>query len=139
MSAVLPRRRWQGQSGALTLSRPAAGLVVLALSGRDSGEFGDEPFEELAKDLADGPIELFIDARGAKAAGVEVSGSWAIWLGKHRARLDRVHFLTGTRFITLSAELVRSFSGLGELMRLYTNAADFDVVLAETAAAKRRN
>jgi hypothetical protein len=139
VSAVLPRRRWQGESGALSLSRPAAGLVVLALSGRDSGEFGDEPFEELAKDLESGPIELFIDARGAKAAGVEVSGAWAIWLGKQRARLSRVHFLTGTRFITLSAELVRSFSGLGELMRLYTNPADFDVVLAETAAARRKD
>lgn len=138
VSAVLPRRLWQGEAASLSLARPAPGMAVLALSGRDSGEFGDEPFQELAKDLARGPLELFIDARGAKAAGVEVSGAWAIWLGKRRDRLSRVHFLTGTRFITLSAELVRSFSGLGELMRLYTNAADFDVVLAETAAARRK-
>jgi hypothetical protein len=130
-------RRWAGEKGTLALKRPAPGLVVLELSGRDGGEFGDEPFHELAKDLEGGPLELFIDARGAKAAGVEVSGAWAIWLGKQRAGLIRVHFLTGTRFITLSAELVRSFSGLGELMRLYTNAADFDVELAESSARRR--
>lgn len=138
MSAVLARRRWQGEAGSLILTRPAEGMTVLRLSGSDTGEFGGEPFAELARDLAAGPLELFIDARAAKAAGVEVSGAWAIWLGKNRSGLSRVHFLTGTRFITLSAELVRSFSGLGELMRLYTNAADFDAALAEAAAARRK-
>lgn len=137
VSGALARRRWRGDAGSLSLARPAEGMAVLALEGRDTGQFGDEPFAELSRDLEAGPLELFIDARGAKAAGVEVSGAWAIWLGKHRARLRRVHFLTGTRFITLSAELVRSFSGLGELMRLYGNPADFDLVLAETAARRR--
>lgn len=132
-------RRWEGQHARLTLRRPTPGLVVLVLEGRDAGEFGDEPFDELAPEMAGPePVELFIDARAAKAAGVEVSGRWAIWLGKHRGALRRVSLLAGTPFITLTADLVKSFSGLGELMHIYTNAADFDVELARTASRLRR-
>lgn len=132
-------RRWEGQHARLTLRRPAPGLVVLVLEGRDGGEFGEEPFEELARDMTAGePVELFIDARGAKAAALEVSGRWAVWLGKHRGALARVSLLTGAPFIALTADVVKSFSGLGELMRVYTNAADFDVELARAASRLRR-
>lgn len=136
----MPReRRWESQHARLTLRRLAPGLVLLVLEGRDAGEFGEEPFEELADDVsAREPAELFIDARGAKAAGLEVSGRWAVWLGKHRTALRRVSLLTSAPFITLTADLVKSFSGLGELMRIYTNAADFDVELAQTASRLRR-
>lgn len=131
-------RTWEGQHARLVLRRPAPGLVVLTLEGRDAGEFGEEPFQELAADMGGEPVELFIDARAAKAAGLDVSGRWAVWLGKHRGALSRVNLLTGTPFITLTADLVKTFSGLGELMRVYTNAADFDVELARTASRLRR-
>lgn len=132
-------RRWEGLHGRLSLRRSAPGLVLLVLEGRDGGEFGEEPFEELARDLAGGvPVELFIDARAAKAAALEVSGRWALWLGKNRGALRHVSLLTGAPFISLTADVVRSFSGLGELMRVYTNAADFDVELARTASRLRR-
>lgn len=132
-------RRWQGQHARLTLRRITPGLVVLVLEGRDAGEFGEEPFEELARDMGGGgPVELFIDARAASAAGLEVSARWALWLGRHRAVLGRVCLLTGAPFITLTADVVKSFSGLGELMHVYTNPADFDVELARTASRLRR-
>lgn len=112
----------------LSILRPGKGLVVVTLSGRDVGELGEGPFAELDKDLppAGRTFELFIDARAAKGASVEVSGAWAAWLGAHRAQLAQLHFLSGSRFIRLSADFVRRFAELGETMRIYTDSAAFD-------------
>ena len=116
----------------LTLERPAASIVLLKLSGHDTGELGEAPFAELARDFAgEGPrLELFIDARAGQGASIEVSGSWAQWLREHKPRLRTVHFLTASRFIQLSADFVRRFAELGEVMRIYTEAAVFDAELA---------
>ncbi|HET9957092.1 MAG TPA: hypothetical protein VFQ61_21495 [Polyangiaceae bacterium] len=115
----------------LTIERPAPSLIVLKLSGHDIGELGDAPFEELEGDFAsEGPQrELFIDARGGQGASIEVSGSWAQWLRRHKARLRVVHFLTASRFIQLSADFVRKFAELGETMRIYTDPDVFDAEL----------
>ena len=56
------------------------------------------------------PVELFIDARHARAATIDVSGAWARWLGARRAQLRHVSMLTGSRFIQLSAQMVRRSS-----------------------------
>lgn len=121
----------------LTLDRPAPALVVLTLSGRDMGELGQAPFDELRHDLAQpGSIAVFIDARHGQSAAIDVSGAWAAWLRTHRARFEQVHMLTGSRFIQLSADIVRRFADLGELMRLYTDTGAFD---DELASAVRRH
>jgi hypothetical protein len=113
---------------ALTIERPAASVVVLTLSGHDTGELGDAPFQELERDFAGDATarELFIDARGAQGASIEVSGTWAQWLRQHKDRLRVVHFLTASRFIQLSADFVRKFAELGDTMRIYTEASVFD-------------
>jgi hypothetical protein len=114
----------------IAIRRPAPGVVVVLFEGRDTGELGDAPFRELEKDLAAGaPIELFIDARGGKAASLDVSGAWAHWLAKNRDRLRHVSMLTGSRFIQLSADFVRKFADLGEVMRIYTDPASFEGAL----------
>lgn len=112
----------------LTIERPAAGVIVLKLSGHDIGELGDAPFRELAADVAPGqrPRELFIDAREGQAASIDVSGAWAEWLRKNQTQLRVIYFLTGSRFIQLSADFVRKFAELGERMRIYTQAEAFD-------------
>jgi hypothetical protein len=123
--------RFKTKTCELTIERPATSLIVLRLSGHDIGELGDAPFQELANDF-DGVTsqrELFIDARGAQGASIEVSGSWAGWLQRHKAQLRVVHFLTASRFIQLSADFVRRFAELGETMRIYTEAAVFDAEL----------
>jgi hypothetical protein len=126
----------------LSIRRPAAGVVLVSLTGHDIGEFGEGPFLELQPDVAarrDGSLELFIDARGAVAASLDVSGVWAIWLGKHKSSLRHVSMLTGSRFIQLTAGLVRRFAELGELMRLYTDPAAFEGALSNSVAnAKAR-
>ena len=112
---------------ALTIERPAASIIVLTLSGNDTGELGDAPFLELGADFASGAQrELFIDARDGQGASIDVSGSWAQWLRRHKTQLKVVHFLTASRFIQLSADFVRKFAELGETMRIYTEEAAFD-------------
>ncbi len=131
MEPLAPSIRFEAHDCSLTLTRRPGRVVVLTLVGRDLGELGEAPFRELERYLSTpGEIELFIDARRGVSATLDVSGRWAVWLGNHKARLDHVSMLTGSRFIQLTAELVRSFSTLGEKMRLYTEAAAFEAALA---------
>lgn len=80
-------------------------------------------------------IELFIDARGGRSASLDVSSDWARWLGKNRASFRHVSMLTGSRFVRLSAAFVRKFADLGDLMRIYTDAAAFEGALQSSVAS----
>jgi hypothetical protein len=116
--------------------RLAPTVVVLEFTGSDVGEFGSGPFRELEASMAeaDAPIELFIDARRGKGVTVDVSGEWAIWLSQHRARLRHVSMLTSSRFIQLSADFVRRFAGLEDLMRIYAEPSVWEGALGHSVA-----
>jgi hypothetical protein len=58
------------------------------------------------------------DARHARGPSMDVSGDWAVWLGRHRDELRHVSMLTGSRFVQLTADFVRRFAELGEIMRI---------------------
>jgi phage regulator Rha-like protein len=60
---------------------------------------------------------------------VDVSAEWSQWLHQHRAELRSIHMLTGSKFIQLTADFVRRFAQLGELMRIYTEPASFEQAL----------
>jgi len=129
---------YEGIHCSLAIERPGLNVVVIRLSGWDAGEFGDVPMKELAKDLAKADIiELFIDARASKGASIEVSGEWAQWLGKNRSRFKHISMLTGSRFIQLTANFVRRFADLGELMRIYTDPVAFDAALAQSLSGTK--
>jgi hypothetical protein len=121
--------KYEGVTAGLAIERPGPGVVVLRLTGWDTGEFGDAPMKELAKDFGATPIKLFIDARAVKGATIDVSNEWALWLRANRARFAEISMLTGSPFIKLTAKFVQRFSDLGELMRIYTDAAAFDAAL----------
>jgi hypothetical protein len=124
-------RYFEGMHCTIEVRRPAVGVVVVTFLGTDTGELGEAPFLELDSDLEQQPtIALFIDARQARAASVDVSGRWASWMRQNHARLTCVHMLTATRFIELSAQLVKRFANLGDRMTVYTSQADFDAALA---------
>ena len=111
---------------AVAITRVTERRVLVRLLGTDCGELGQDPFRELEKSLAsDNALELFFDLHSATAASMDVVGSWALWLRRHRARLARVNMLTGSALIRLSAKTVQHFSELGEKARLYTDPTEF--------------
>lgn len=127
----VPAVRLEGIHCVIAIARPAANLVVITLDGHDVGELGEAPFAELAKDLqGERKLTLFIDARRAKAASVDVSGAWARWLGKNKGHFARMRMLTGSRFIQMSAGVVQRMADVGDIMRIYTDPAEFDSELA---------
>ncbi len=127
--------RWEGVHCTFSVARPAPGIVVLTISGHDVGEFGDRPRRALEEVLLqDDAIELFVDARGTEGVSIDVSGEWAQWLDAQRARCTRVTMLTGSRFIEITAAFVRRFAALGDIMRVYADAAAFDQALADAVA-----
>lgn len=123
--------RFEGVHCIMEITRPAAGLVVLTIEGRDVGEFGDAPFQELEADLASPPLEMFIDSRASRGASVDVSNEWARWLRRRKAGFARVTMLTGSRFIEITADFVRRFADLDDVMRVTTDPAAFDAALAD--------
>jgi len=125
---------YQAVNGLLTIIRPAAGVVCLKFIGPDVGEFGAAPFQELARDLAaKSQIKLFVDAGECSGASIDVSSEWARWMGTHRERLAELHLLCGSRFIQLTADFVRRFTGFEDRMWIYTERNSFEAAL-ETAA-----
>jgi len=108
------------------------GGIVLRIAGTDVGEFGDAPMVELKKHLSDSEtVHLFIDAREVRGASINVSGEWAAWLRAHRAHLSGISMLTGSRYVEITADFVRRFAALEGIMRIYTEPAIFDAVLAD--------
>jgi hypothetical protein len=130
--------QFEGIHCVIAVKRPAAGVVVVTLEGHDVGELGDGPFRELEKDfVASRRLQLFIDARQGKTASIDVSGEWARWLAEHRKHFSRIRMLTGSRFIQMSANLVRRFADLDETMELYSEPPAFDAALATAIASSR--
>lgn len=124
----------------LTISRVAPGVALLKFKGPDVGEFGDAPFQELAKDLAGSKqIHLFVDASECPGASVDVSSEWARWMSENQPRLAALHLLCGSRFIQLTADFVRRFTGFEERMWIYTEREPFQLALtqAEQSSADR--
>lgn len=131
MNEIGPDVRWDVKTGALAIRRPAPGVVLVVLSGTDEGQFGEAPFHELACDLDEHrTIELFFDARAGTGPSTEVSMQWAKWLGSRRNRFSAVRLLTGSQFITVSADFMRKYAGLGDRMCVYTHHHAFDEELA---------
>jgi hypothetical protein len=125
-----PTVTYEGVDCTIAIRRPAERVTVLVITGKDRGEHGDAPMRALTEDLERGQLELFIDARGTQGANLDVSGQWARWLGANKARFRRVSMLTGSRFVQLTAEFVRRFADLGELMNVYTDPTAFETALS---------
>jgi hypothetical protein len=131
----------EGVHTSMTLKRLSPRVLFVSISGTDVGELGDAPFHALDKELATGSFSLFIDARNTRGASVDVSNAWARWLRNHRDDLVRIHMLTGSRFVQMTADFVRRFAELGDAMFIYTDPSIFDETLesaVEPVAARGR-
>jgi hypothetical protein len=129
--------RFEGVHCTMEITRPAAGLVVVTISGSDIGEFGDAPFQELEADLASAqPLEMFVDGRHTRGPSVDVSNDWARWFRRRRSSLGRVTMLTGSRFLQITADFVRRFADLDDIMRITTDPTAFDAELADAIRSR---
>src|SRR5688572_23800702 len=91
--------RWEGMRCTIVVRRPAPGVVLVVIEGRDAGELGVRPFRALADDLArHGRVDLFIDARATRGASIDVTSWWAAWLARHKSSLRSVNFLARSRY-----------------------------------------
>jgi hypothetical protein len=120
---------FEGAHASFVIDRPTHEVIAVTITGRDAGEHGNAPLKALTEQLSIGPFTLFIDARRTSGASVDVSNVWAQWLRANRDRLYRIHMLTGSQFVQLTADFVRRFAELGDSMLIYTDGAAFDEAL----------
>jgi hypothetical protein len=126
---------FEGVHCLIGIQRPARGIVLVRFEGHDVGELGSAPFREIESELAiHQRVELFIDARAARAATTDVSSDWARWLREHKDQLHHISMLTGSRFLQLSADFVKKFAALGDVMRVYTDPNAFEGALGHAVA-----
>jgi len=130
--------RLEGVHCSMAIEEPVPGVVLVTIEGTDTGEVGDAPFRALEPMLeGESPVELFIDARGARGPSIDVSSDWAVWLAGHRHQLLHVSILIGSRFVQLSADFVRLFAKLGDAMRIYSDRAVFEGALSNAIGNAR--
>jgi hypothetical protein len=109
----------EGVHTSVRIERRGRSVVLLSLTGKDAGELGSAPFEELDRMLADaGTVELFIDASASAGATIDVSNAWASWFARNKPRLRSVTMFAGSRLIAITAEFVKRWADLGDTMRL---------------------
>jgi hypothetical protein len=114
--------------------RPRPGIIIVQSSGRDKGQFGNAPFNEMADDLASfAPVELFIDAGQVISAIVPVQDAWTEWLRENRSALKSVSMLVRSNYMHFTAEVAKLFSRTGELLRVYLDPVRFQEAIARAA------
>ncbi|HET6282133.1 MAG TPA: hypothetical protein VFH73_14295 [Polyangia bacterium] len=111
--------------------RPRAGALHVTISGYDIGQFGTTTLDEIAAAMTrERPLELFVDAREAYGAGVNVSDDWTRFFAGNRASLSRVHVLVGSKVVSLTVAIAQHLSRTGNLIQIYTDPATFEAGLA---------
>jgi hypothetical protein len=124
--------RFDGVHCSIVLERIASSVALLQIRGTDTGELGDAPMRALEHWLDESnPIKFFIDARAVRGASIDVSSEWAAWLNAHKAQLQSITMLTGSKFIQITAEFVRRFADLNGIMWVCTEPAVFDLALEQ--------
>jgi hypothetical protein len=127
---------FEGAHCAIELKRISHSLILIRISGSDTGELRDAPMRKLDEWLGHAEaVELFIDARKVRGASIDVSSDWAEWFTAHRERFNSITMFTGNKFIQITAEFVRRFAGLNGIMWVCTDARVFDLALEQ---AQRR-
>lgn len=132
MGTGLKSLNFEGAYCAVVLEHLSESLIVMRLSGTDTGELRDAPMKTLDEWLAGAKaVEFFIDARNVRGASIDVSSEWSAWFTANRARFKTITMLTGNKFIQITAEFVRRFAGLDGIMWVCTEPEVFDLALEQ--------
>ena len=108
--------------------RTRPGVLRVAISGHDAGQFGTATLDEILTAIArEGRIELFVDAREASGAATSVSEDWTRFFSANREKLQRVHVLVGdSRVLQLTVAIAQHLSRTGNLIQIYSDFAQFE-------------
>ena len=122
------------------ISKPRSGAVLVRISGYDTGQFGDAPFEAIRGAIAEsGPIELFCDLRAAGGAKTDVREAWTRCFNENRPGLRRVVILVESKFVQTAVEVAKLFSRTGDLITVSTDAGAFEQAVARGGSAAPRS
>jgi hypothetical protein len=110
--------------------RPRPGVLLVAISGDDDGQFGATTLDEIRLELLrERPLSLFVDARAATGAAVSVSDAWKRFFEQNRKDLSAVLVLAPSRFVHLTVEIAKHLSRTGDLIDIVSDPAVFDARL----------
>lgn len=122
-----------GCSFTYTLVAPRA--LRVDIRGRDTGQFGPAPLEEIRLHLGGPPLELFVDAREADGPTSEVSEAWTRFLNKEAPHLKRVSILAVSKFVHLTVSVAKLFSRTGDLVQVYSEPELFRSAIERSRAS----
>jgi hypothetical protein len=141
-------RREVYKDGAVRLSCPTCafvyrrlrpGVLLVSISGSDKGDLGTAPVDEVSAEIERfGPIDLFVDTRGAVGVAREASDLWTAWFRDNQQRLEQVSILATSRFVHLVVSVAKLFSRTGDLIRIYDEAESFEEAIAREAPGSTR-
>lgn len=118
-----------------TFARPKPGVLLVRIEGTDKGSLGTAPIDYVREEIGRfGALDLFIDARNAGVASMEVSEVWTAFFGANAGGLRRVSILAVSQFVHLTVSVAKLFSRTGELIQIYSDPALFEAALAAARA-----
>ena len=118
-------------------TRPKPGVLLVRIEGVDMGTLGTAPIDRVREEIGRfGALDLFIDARDAGVASLEVSDAWTAFFQANAGGLRRVSILAVSKFVHLTVSVAKLFSRTGELIQIYSDPALFESAI--TAARARR-
>lgn len=122
-----------------TVTRLRPGAMLVSIQGFDRGETGNAIFELIDAELGQhGPLDLLVDTRASEGAVSGVSTAWTEWFQRQRPRLNEVHILVASRFVSLTVNVAKHFSRTGELIRIHSDAATFEAAAARLVPGLKR-
>lgn len=110
--------------------RVRPGVLLVSISGHDTGQFGAATLDEIRLELLrHRPLELFIDARDAYGAAVNVSDEWTHFFSLNREHLSRVRILVSSQAVYLTVAIAQHLSRTGDLIQIDSDAETFEARL----------
>jgi hypothetical protein len=109
------------------------GVVLMQVSGYDTGQLGSAPMDELSHHLRRSEsLELFVvlGHDDTTHANLSVQEAWTGWFNLHRAALKCVHILAPGKYMHFTTEVMKLFSRTGELVHVHTDSKPFEEALA---------
>ena len=125
--------RLHDDEGAFVFRRPRPGALVVRFVGRDSGQFGEKPFEEMEAEAARfGPLHIFLDTSPADVTEVDVVTRWTSWLRSLPVWVRAIEILHGQQMTGLNVAIAAHLARRDRL-KAYADQPRFEAAIRRVA------